>query len=227
LRIAEKNPDLADGVIAMGAFIDLENESKDSYLVARPKIPAILMSNTTEIEGPLEYAVLADAAEVQPSLRPLLRPGHVNVNGVERLAAVRAMMATLQNGEPMGLKNGTREMPPRNTGTVVVGDSLVNEVTSINPYYGNAFLGFDADEFINFGIAPNTYFEVAVHDASFKVLFGRSYGDVPEGDWVAFPHANDHILLVRNHKRAVDTAGLKVGDLVSVRPYESGPANVD
>jgi hypothetical protein len=221
LRIAEQNPYLADGVIAKGAFIRFEDETHDSYLLASPRIPAILMSNLTELEGPLAYATKAQNAEVVPALRPLLRVGHVNVNWVERLAALEAMNLWLDTGSVEPLADGTREVPARETGTEFHNNSIKNRVININPFYGNAYLGFQPDELGKIGIKPGDDFIIEAHGRKWRVYYGQSYGDVPIGDWVAFPAANDTILLVRNHRHAVRTAGLEIGDTVKIIRLEN------
>ncbi|MCC5943037.1 MAG: hypothetical protein JJU37_15945 [Balneolaceae bacterium] len=214
LRIAEQNPDLADGVIAKGAFINFEDETHDSYLEATPKIPAIMMSNLTELEGPLSYATKAQDADVVPALRPLLRVGHVNVNWVERLDALNAMNNWLDTGETERIAEGTREVPDRDTQTVVTDTVIENRVVDINPFYGNAFLGFHPDELDDFGIHHGDDFLVEIDGNLWKVFYGQSYDDVPIGDWVAFPTASNTIMLVRNHRHAVRTAGISLGDTI-------------
>lgn len=221
LRIAEQNPDLADGVIAKGAFIRFEDETHDSYLSASPRIPAILMSNLTELEGPLAYTTKAQNAEVVPALRPLLRVGHVNVNWVERLAALDAMNSWLDIGSFEPLADGTREVPARETGTIFQDNTIKNRVVNINPFYGNAFLGFHPDELEEFGIEYGDDFIIEAHGRKWRVYYGQSYGDVPVGDWVAFPTASNTILLVRNHRHAVRTAGLEIGDLIRIARLEN------
>ena len=216
LRIAEQNPDLADGVIAKGAFVNLEDETHDSYLEAVPKIPAILMSNLTELEGPLAYATKAQDADVVPALRPLLRVGHVNVNWVERRDAFYTLNYWLDGEEIDKLAEGTRQVPGRETNTEFTGQSIENRVVNINPFYGNAFLGFHPDELNEFGIHTGDEFLVEINGKLWKVYYGQTYDDVPIGDWVAFPTANDTIMLVRNHRHAVNTAGISLGDKIRV-----------
>lgn len=216
LRIAEQNPDLADGVIAKGAFVNFEDETHDSYLLATPKIPAILMSNLTELEGPLAYVAKSQNADVVPALRPLLRVGHVNVNWVERRDALYAMNNWLENGETEKLKEGTRNMPDRETNTIVSDSAIENRVVDINPFYGNAFLGFHPDELEQFGIHHGDDFLVEIDGSLWKIFYGLSYDDVPIGDWVAFPTASDTIMLVRNHRHAVRTAGISLGDTIRI-----------
>ncbi|TVR17138.1 MAG: hypothetical protein EA391_05670 [Balneolaceae bacterium] len=216
LRIAEQNPGLADGVIAKGAFIRFDDETHDSYLEATPAIPAILMSNLSELEGPLAYTTKAQHAEIMPAPRPLLRVGHVNVNWKERRDAFNAMNNWLDTGETEYLTEGTQTLPDRETNTEKSERSITNKVIDINPFYGNAFLNFHPDEFAEFGIHTGDDFLVKAHGNYWKVHYGQSYGDVSLGEWVAFPTASDTIMLVRYHESATETAELTIGDAVSV-----------
>lgn len=216
LRIAEQNPDLADGVIAKAAFIDLEDEIADSYLTGTPSIPAILMSNLTELDGPVAYLATAELAVVPPVLRPLLRPGHVNVNWMERLGALESIVSWIHGDAPDRVTDGTRRVPDRETGTEFQENVLVNRVTGINPFFGNAILGYHPDELRNAGINQGSKFIFEVHGQQRNVFFGESYGDVPLGEWVAFPLADDQILIARNHQSAIKTANLNVGDEVRI-----------
>lgn len=221
LRIAEQHHDLANGVIAKGAFINFEDETHDSYLEATPGIPAILMSNLTELEAPLAYVTKAQDAEVVPALRPLLRVGHVNVNWKERRDAFSAMNNWLDTGETDYLAEGTRTLPDRETNTVESETTLENRVIGINPFYGNAFLGFHPYEIEEFGIQTGDDFLVEAHGKFWRVHYGQSYSDVSLGEWVAFSTASDTIMLVRNHESAVETAGLDIGDTVTVYRLEN------
>ena len=221
LRIAEQNPGLADGIIAKGAFVNFEDETHDSYLEAVPKIPAILMSNLTELEGPLAYTTKAQDADVVPALRPLLRVGHVNVNWAERRDAFYAMNSWLDGEEIDKLAEGTRQVPDRETDTEFTGQSIENRVVNINPFYGNAFLGFHPDELNEFGIHTGDEFLVEINGKFWKVFYGLTYDDVPIGDWVAFPTASDTIMLVRNHRHAVNTAGITTGNKIRLMRLEN------
>ena len=220
LRIAELEPNLANGVIAKGAFVDLEDETADSFLRGAPQIPAILMSNLTELDGPISYAAVAEDAEAAPALRPLRRPGHVNVNWVEKLAAFEAMNNWIDSGEINQIADGTRTVPDRETGTTIDGEMLVNRVTDIDPYFGNATLGYHPQELEDFGIFRGDYFVIEIAGQQRDVFYGDSYGDVPEGERVAFPTADDQILIARNHQSAIQTARLDIGDEIKITPIQ-------
>lgn len=217
LRIAENNPELADGVIAKGAFIDLGDRSADSFLKAEPEIPAVLMSNFTELDGPVAYAARAENAAVPPSLRPLLRPGHVNVNWVERKDALSFVYNWISNGTYSPISEGTRTVPHEETGTSEDGEWIVNRVLSIDPYFGNAVIGFHPDELKDAGINQGDSFTFKTGGQHRTVFFGESYGDVEHGEWVAFPLANDRMLIARNHESAIEAANMSAGDTVQIR----------
>lgn len=216
LRIAERNPDFADGVIAKGAFVDLEDESANSYLEGNPQIPAILMSNLTELDDPVSYAAVSEVAPIQPSLRPLLRPGHVNVNWKERLDALESLADWMDGGTYKPVSDGTRSVPQRDTGTITENGVLINSVTAVDRFFGNATLGFHPNELENAGIKQGELFVIEIDGQQRNVFYGESYGDVPHGQWVAFPLADNQILVARNHESAVQTANLQIGDTVKV-----------
>jgi hypothetical protein len=221
LRIAEQHPGLADGVIAKGAFIELHDSNADSYLEGRPEIPAILMSNLTELDGPVAYAAVSELAPVPPSLRPLLRPGHVNVNWVERREALNDLVDAITKGDYAPFRDGTRHVPERETGTEVTGSAIKNTITSVDPFFGNATAGFHPDELEKAGITKGNTFILEMHGQQRNVYYGNSYGDVPHGEWVAFPLADDQILIARNHESAIKTANILEGDSVIFIPMIS------
>ncbi|MEM9158437.1 MAG: SAM hydroxide adenosyltransferase [Verrucomicrobiota bacterium] len=218
LRIAERHPELANGVIALSSYIELDDEDSGDFLTAQPQVPAILMSNLTEIQGPVGYAALAANAPIAPSLRPVRRPGHVNLNWVERWEAAKAMEIWLAEGKSALIEDGSRQVPIRTTGTLTEKGALLNKVTAVNPFYGNAVLGFHPDELKAAGLKQGSAFKMEAHGKSWSVFYGESYGDVPLGEWIAFPNADDQILVARNHESAIETASLKVGDSVTLRP---------
>lgn len=218
LRIAEQNPDLADGVIAMGAFVNFEDENDDSYLEATPKIPAILMSNLTELEGPIAYAAKAEDAEIIPALRPLLRVGHVNVNWTERRDAFYDLKRWLDGDEIAKVSEGTRNVPERKRTSEIIEKehSLKNNVYSVDKYFGNMILDVHPGELASIGIEQGNTFLLNIHNRMRLVYYGESYGDVPQGEWVAFNTADDRILVARNHESASQTADSDTGDSITI-----------
>lgn len=218
LQIAENNPDLADGVIAMGAFIELNDSTSDSYLKADPQIPATLISNLTELDCPVSYAAKAENALTQPMLMPLLRPGHVNINHIERFEALKKLQSRITSGNFSIITDGTQNAPVRQSETVYENGSIVNRITNIDWYFGNIELGFHPDEFNEIGIEQGEIFIFEIDGQQRDVFYGESYSDVDEGEWVAFPHANDHILIARNHEHAANTVNVMIGNSVKVLP---------
>ena len=77
----------------------------------------------------------------------------------------------------------------------------------INPFYGNAFLGFHPDELFAIGIKQGQTLTLEVHEKQWPVFYGNSYGDVPLGEWVMFLSADENLLLVRKHESATENMG--------------------
>jgi S-adenosylmethionine hydrolase len=137
---------------------------------------------------------------------------------MERLEALNAIVEWIDHGTIDRVVDGTQKVPERETGTIKGSDGITNIVTAVNPYFGNAFLGFHPDELKNLGITQGSSFILEVDRQQRNVYYGNSYGDVPLGEWVAFPSADDQILIARNHESAIATANLEVGVSVKILP---------
>ena len=126
------------------------------------------------------------------------------------------MTEWIETGNYRSITDGTRPVPERETGTVSKNGKLVNTVTAIDRFFGNATLGFHPNELTEAGIQQGETFVIEIDGQQRNVFYGESYGDVPQGEWVAFPLADDQILVARNHESAVQTAGLEVGKEIKI-----------
>ena len=68
-----------------------------------------------------------------------------------------------------------------------------------------------------------TYFEFWANGKAYRTLYGRTYADVRSGEWVAFPDADGRTVLSMNFSNGSATAGLRVGDPVSLAAVEPTP----
>jgi len=220
LKIAEEQHDLADGVIALSPFIELDDPKSEDFLNATPQIPSVLMSNLTEMDGPLMYAASAATGKEDISLRPLERPGHVNINWVERKDALLSLLNHIRGTSFSAIIDGTRAVPARITNTKTVNGRLENQVSSIDPFFGNIIAGFHPDELTNSGIEQGTVFVFEYNGLQQEIYYGTAYGDVERGEWIAFPAADDRLLIARNHEHAASTIQIQTGDTISIRPLK-------
>jgi S-adenosylmethionine hydrolase len=61
-----------------------------------------------------------------------------------------------------------------------------------------------------------TWFQLTAHGTTYRTFYGRDFGSVARGEWVVFPNAEGFFWLSRNYADAAGTAGLAVGDTVTI-----------
>lgn len=218
LYIAENHPNLADGVIAKSAFINLDSASEENILDATPSIPVLLMSNITEAEGPLTYVKASSQVYDSISMHIINRPGHVNINYLERYSALQKILAQIE-GEPVyPISDGTIAVPPRASTSVFMPDSnrLENRIFSVDPYFGNLIVDVQPDDLLQLNIQKGDHFLLHIHNRYRTVFFGDTYSDVSEGEWVAFTTAENRLLIARNHEHAANTIHATAGDSIAI-----------
>lgn len=219
------------GAVAVGAALQIREPGSTLGLTLRPQIPLLFLTNQSELEGPAKY-VQAES-ERTPALKPALfrvsRDGHVNVNQGERLAALRAVNAWIDRGRqalPPPAANApffdATVAPTPLPSRVVVHDDRQGfdaHVIEVSAIYGNVFIDAQPADFAAVGIDRMAWFQLIVGDRTFRTLHGRDFGSVKRGEWVTFGNADGFYWLARNYADAAATAGLQVGDVVSIRRY--------
>ncbi len=242
--IAERAPDYDDqgqplfaGIVAIGAALSAKEPNMALGLSLRPKIPVIFLTNQSELDGPKNYVrtfVPRDRTDVLPVLLRVSRDGHVNVNQRERLAALRILNAWLDSG-PSALPPPAKDEPffdvtvppaPQPSQVALQDDSrgFAARVTEVSAGYGNLQLNAQPGDFAAAGIRPMVWFQLKVGAKTYRVRYGRDFDSVKRGEWVAFPNADGFTWLVRNLGDAAVTAGLKLGDSVTLRRYDDVPS---
>jgi hypothetical protein len=160
------------------------------------------------------------------------RDGHVNVNQLERLAALHTLIAWLDRG-PSGLPAPEEGKPffdltqtPAPLPSLVQkgedGRSFTAKVTEVTEVYGNVAIDAQPGDFDQIGISKNAYFQIASHGAIFRAQFGKSFGTAKRGDWIAFPNADGFFWIARVNGNAAESAKVNVGDELVIRSYKPG-----
>ncbi len=233
--IAERETGLYDGAVAFDATLYINEVNTQVGLTLQPRIPLLFVSTlreSKESKGYLTALVSRPPPLIQPALFLISREGHTNINQQERAYAFQVMNAWIEGGrdalpKPLDQKpyfDATVQADPGPSSAVFRDDrkGFDTRVAEIDPVYGTLLLEAQADDFKRGQIPPMTYFQVVSNGKTYRALYGRTYSDVREGEWVAFPDADGRTVLSRNFKDAAGTLGLKIGDPVALVPMEPG-----
>lgn len=234
--IAERPRERYSGVVAIDAALQMADPNDRFTLSMHPRIPILFLTNQTDLGPPRAYAT-AKVAPGDPATRPVIflvqRNGHVNLNQQERLVALRALDRWVRDGVqslPPPPANGdyfnaTVTPPPHPSRVLVIkaGVSFQSKVTAIAPIYGNLTLDAQPADFAAIGLSPGFWFKVVAHGTTFRTFYGRDFGSVKKGEWVAYPDADGTFLLSRNLLNAAKSAEVKVGDPVLIESFGIPP----
>jgi pimeloyl-ACP methyl ester carboxylesterase len=228
--MAERDKGLYDGAVVFDAALYSKESDMKVGLSLLPRIPLLFVATEREVAAPRSYLtslVSRPDPVVQPELFLIKREGHTNINQAEHLAAFRALNAWLDRGRealPQPAENEAYHdatVPPDPGPSTAVlhrdGHGFDTRVAEVDAVYGNVLLEAQAKDFAAAGIGPMTYFELKLRSGSHRTLYGRTYTDVKEGAWIAFPDADGRTVLALSYRDAAAAAGLKVGDALSAR----------
>ena len=232
--MAERDPGPYQGAMVFDATLYAKEPDMSVGLSLLPRIPLLFVATLREAREARSYLtalVARPAPVVQPALFLISREGHTNINQAEHLAAFRALNDWIERGRD-ALPRPERDAPyhdatvapepgPSTAAAHADGRGFDTRVAEVDPVYGNVLLEAQAADFGSAGIQPMTFFELHVRGRTYRTLYGRTYTDVKNDQWVAFPDADGRTVLSRNFANAAATAALSAGDTVSVAAYGS------
>ncbi len=229
--MAERDPGLYDGAVVFDATLYVKEPSMQVGLSLLPRIPLLFLSTqreTAETKSYLTALVARPAPVVQPVLFLIQREGHTNINQAEHLAAFRAVNAWIDGGrdalpQPRDQAQYFDATVPADPGPSTAvplagGRGFKTFVAEIDAVYGNVLLEAQAQDFAAGGIPPMTFCTLHAGDKDYRALYGRTYTDVKDKEWIAFPDADGRTVLSRNFADAAGSTGLRVGDAVTFVP---------
>jgi len=235
--MAERDAGPYQGAVVFDATLYAKESNSVVGLSLLPRIPLLFVATLREASQAKSYLyalVSRPSPVVQPALFLISREGHTNINQPEHLAAFRALNAWIERGpdalprprENERFYDATVPPDPGPSRAAMQPDrrGFDTRVAEVDAVYGNVLLEALAADFESAGIAQMTFFELRAGGKSYRTLYGRTYSDVRNGEWVAFPDADGRTVLSRSFADAVGTAGLKVGDAVSLALLEPPPA---
>ncbi len=233
--ISERDKGAYDGAIVFDATLYAKEPNMMTGLTLLPRIPLLFLATQREAAEAKSY-LTALVARPSPVIQPVLfliqREGHTNINQPEHLAAFRAMNDWLDRGRD-ALPQPKDQAPyydatvvpdpaPSTAMAIPDGHGFETFVAEVDAVYGNVLLEAQAQDFQAAGIPPMTYCTLEAGSKKYRTLYGRTYSDVKDGEWVSFPDADGRTVLSRNFADAAGTAGLKVGDRVTFTAVDPG-----
>lgn len=221
--LMETRPGVYAGAVAIGAALQVESMERGFAFTRHPQGPILFLTNRSEIAAPRAYVSATAKAAVPPVLWPVARDGHVNVNAAEKLAALTAVVAWVERGAvPAAGFDATIAPAASPTAVVFAADNASAEgrVIDVHPVYGNLTLAFQPADLARLGIEPGAAFAIDVRGTRFRVVYGKTFSSVPQGNWVGFADPDGRFTIAINRGNAAATAGLIAGDPVTVRPQK-------
>ena len=206
-----------DGAYVIGPAIYLGIDGFWRELTERPKRPLLLLANQSEYNRPSRYARQVWAKGGEVALWRVSRNGHVNINSVERKAALDAVYQWV-NGETIDFeKDATFDMSPEFSAAVVENGALKVPVRYVNRSYGNLGLDLIESDLSEAGIEYRSHFQVSYGGLQFEGFYGDSFADVEPGEWVMFKTADGNYLLSQNGANAAESlGGVKKRDVLTI-----------
>jgi pimeloyl-ACP methyl ester carboxylesterase len=233
--MAERDADLYAGAVVFDATLYAKETNGKIGLSLLPRIPLIFLATEREVpeaRGYLTSLVARPSPVIQPVLFLIHREGHTNINQAEHLAAFRSINAWIDGGrealprpkDQTHYYDATVVAEPGPSTAVLLPENhgFRTAVAEVDAVYGNILLEAQAPDFAAAGIPPMTFCTLEAGGKSYRTLYGRTYTDVKDGEWIAFPDADGRTVLSRNFSDAAGSAGLKVGDAVTLVPVEPG-----
>ena len=219
--IAETRSEDYDGVLALGAALEVRDAQQPHQWTYKPRIPLLFVSNQTEVEGPRDYVHKAAKAPSVPVFWYVARDGHVNLREIEQETALRALDHYVETGQIQGDKDATI-VPDLVSSAEFSEGGAYTQVTNITSDYGNIDTQFTAEDLQTLAIAAKTHFQIQFEGRTFRVLLATTYGDVKRGEWVAFVRAEGRLRIARNYENAAQTLECEEGDKILILPDTTG-----
>lgn len=215
--IAENEPDRYQGAVAVAVATQVRDARYPLAFTAEPKIPVLFLANRSELERPTVYIERVPPTAVQPALWTVARDGHANVNSAEESAALDGLIQWVETGSVTLRRDATVVVALPASDTRIEDGVAHGRLDSFSANNGNLVTSFRPEDFEKLGIARDDTFELTAGGKPYTIRYGTTYGDVPRGEWVAFPRAEGTILIARNYANAAQTTGTQPGDALAVR----------
>jgi pimeloyl-ACP methyl ester carboxylesterase len=218
--LAERKPSGYQGALAVGALASTADARADTpRFTFEPSIPLLFLSTSTGVDGPRSYVARARRARVVPIVWTVSRPGDLNINQQELLAALNGLIQWT-GGTRIETSKDITAAAARSQSAEVTG-----RVLAVNRRFGNLMTSFTTEDMDRLGIAIGGAFTLVAGGKPFPIRYVTSFGDVGEGEWFAVAirsglgesQFEDNLTIGRNRADAAAASGADVGTMLAVR----------
>jgi pimeloyl-ACP methyl ester carboxylesterase len=219
-RIIESQPDDYAGAVAISPEFQLSEPEPTVGLSLQPRRPLLLLANDSELDGPRGYVDAASRAPFPPTLWRISRPGHANVNSLEKLASLDALFRWVEDGrrpDPNADATQAPDTGPSQIEFALDNSSGAGRVTAILPGSGDLVVNFQSADLARLGIKPRTRFALVVDERIIRVLYATPRVQAKRDEWFAYPEADGWFALSVLRGNAAGNSRLRVGDSVVLR----------
>ena len=98
---------------------------------------------------------------------------------------------------------------------------IATEVVRISEEYANINTNISGVKLSKYGITDQQTFVVKYKDKTIRALLGKSYSDVPKGDWIALIEDDGNLQLAISFGHAATEMGCTVGDILYIGSLSS------
>lgn len=220
--IAETGGEKYHGVLAIGASLMLRDKSNPYRMTYRPQVPILFLTNQNELKSSSDYVRQAGSSTKPVAIWVVNRDGHCKVNGEEIGLALQALVTCDQSGKLEDKKDFSIGTANRQSVVTFRDGRGYGKVTRIGKGFGNIHTEFTQKDMDRLGIEPGSHFVTGSADKSFRVFYGKQYGDVPNGEWVAFITADDILMIARCLANAAQELHCEGGEEIYIAPDPTG-----
>ena len=216
------------GVLAIGAAMwarDPESTFPPFYYA--PKAPILFVSNRDEVDGPRDYIQRCKTGgSILPDAEPVLwivdRDGHVNITDEEYEFTMRALIDYTECGKIERNLKGTLVDAVFQSTARYANRGAYGTVIWVSPTYGNIDTDFVIEDMEALRLVKGQRFYMEFRDQARLVHYGSAYGEVSEGDYLAFMTAYGNLKIARNMANAATDLGCVEDDTLFIAPAPVG-----
>lgn len=97
---------------------------------------------------------------------------------------------------------------------------IAAKVVSISEEYANINTDLTGPTLAKNGIVEKTYFNVRFKDHTMRTMLGKTYSDVPKGDWIALIEEDEKVQFAISFGNAATEIGCALGDTLYIQVPE-------